>query len=299
MFVEENQLVSVEDLIRGITVASGNDACIVIAEGLNGTESSFVSRMNLKAKDLGLDNSNFTNSTGWPSPGHLMSARDLLTLAIHIRKKYPKYYHYFQENEYSWNGISQNNRNPLLSAGLGVDGLKTGHTEEAGYGLVGSSKLGNRRVSFVLTGLNTKANRKFEGEKIAKWAFREFTIVDIFPENHFLLKVPVWIGSENYIDLFTSEKIQVLLPYGKKNQIKAEVHIETPVVTPIVENDIIGVLKIITPSFIFGEEKRVIEYPIVSRSNISKGNLIKKIQATARVAILKAIKFTNISDIIN
>ena len=153
MFVEENQLVSVEDLIRGITVASGNDACIVIAEGLNGTESSFVSRMNLKAKDLGLSNSNFTKSTGWPSPGHVMSARDLLTLSIRTIEDFPEYYHYYADKEFTYNEIKQSNRNPLLYTNLDADGLKTGHTSLGGYGLVATAKKNNRRLILILNGL--------------------------------------------------------------------------------------------------------------------------------------------------
>ena len=152
MFLEKNQLVSVEDLIKGITVVSGNDACIVIAEGLNGTEESFVERMNLKAKDLGLLNSNFNNSTGWPSPGHAMSVRDLLTIATILKNEYPNYYKYFIDREFTWNEITQPNRNPLLNLNLGVDGLKTGHTNESGYGLVASSQLGKRRVTLVIAG---------------------------------------------------------------------------------------------------------------------------------------------------
>ena len=198
MFIEENQLVSVEDLVRGITVASGNDACIALAEALNGTEDSFVSRMNIKAKDLGLTNSYFTNSTGWPATQHVMSARDLLKLAIHVREKYPEYYHYFQEKEFTWNGIRQQNRNPLLNTGIGADGLKTGHTEEAGYGLVGSSKLGDRRVSFVLAGLKTSQDRKFEGEKIANWAFRDFSVVNLFP-NDLILVHMAYLNQHYYI----------------------------------------------------------------------------------------------------
>ncbi len=299
MFIEENQLVSVESLIRGIAVTSGNDACIALAEGLNGTEDSFVSRMNLKARDLGLNNTHFENSTGWPAPKHLMSVRDLLSLSIYIRQKYPHFYKYFKEKEFTWNGIKQRNRNPLLNIGIGTDGLKTGHTEEAGYGLVGSSLLGKRRISFVLAGLNSSSERKLEGEKIVKWAFRDFAAIELFSEGHGVGSAPVWIGEENNVELFTPEKIEILIPYGKATEVVAEVHVEIPVMAPIKTNDQIGTLKIIAPSFIPGREKRIIAYPLVSHSNIKTGGLLKKMKATAQVAILRALDFIKSNEVIN
>ena len=236
MFLEKSQLVSVEDLIKGISVVSGNDACIVIAEGLNGTEESFVERMNLKAKDLGLLNSNFNNSTGWPSPGHYMSVRDLLTIATILKNEYPNYYKYFIDREFTWNEITQPNRNPLLNLNLGVDGLKTGHTNEAGYGLVASSQLGKRRVTLVIAGTKSKEERKLEGEKLLQWAYRDFKLVEIFPKDYLLGKAPVWVGTEDFIDLKTNSKIRELLPYGKLNMIKAEVHLNSPIPAPIYIN---------------------------------------------------------------
>lgn len=299
MFVEENQLVSVEDLIRGIAVASGNDACIALAEGLNGTEDSFVSRMNLKAKDLELTNSHFINSTGWPARGHLMSVRDLLKLSIHIRNKYPTYYKYFQELEYTWNGIKQENRNPLLKLNLGADGLKTGHTEEAGYGLVGSSNLGKRRISFILTGLKTKQERKLESEKIIQWAFREFAITNLFSENHLVSSAPIWIGEKNDVDVITSKEITILIPYGKKNEVQAESRIEIPIEAPIKAGDQVGTLKITAPSFIPGGKDRIIEYPLISASDVKQGSFIKKIQETFKSTILRAFNFANLNNLIN
>ena len=299
MFIEENQLVSVENLIRGITVASGNDACIALAEGLNGTEDSFVTRMNLKAKDLGLDNSHFNNSTGWPSPGHVMSARDLLILSMHLRNKYSKYYKYFQELSFSWNGIKQLNRNPLLKLDIGADGLKTGHTEESGYSLVGSAKLGERRINFVLTGMKSSQQRKLESEKIAKWAFRDFTVTSIFPSDHTVARASVWIGETDYVDLKTREEVTLLIPYGKKNDLRAEAHVKTPLMTPIKLNDQIGTLKIIAPSFIPGGHDRIIEYPLISGAQVNEGSLFKKIQAAARMGIFTALKFSTLNDIIN
>ena len=299
MFLEKNQQVSVEDLIKGISIVSGNDACIVIAEGLNGTEESFVKRMNLKAKDIGLTNSNFNNSTGWPSPGHVMSVRDLLKIAILLREKYPNYYNYFLETEYTWNEISQPNRNPLLNLNLGVDGLKTGHTTEAGYGLVASSELGERRVTFVIAGTNSKEERKLEGEKLLQWAYRDFKIVEIFPENHLLGKAPVWIGSQDFVELKTNSKIQELLPYGKLNEIKAELHIMSPISAPIKYNEKLGTLKIFIPSFIEGQENRIVEYPIYSNSEIDKGGFSKKFIAALKVSFSKIYQFVKFEKYLN
>mgnify|MGYP001433047895 FL=1 len=299
MFLEKSQLVSVEDLIKGISVVSGNDACIVIAEGLNGTEESFVERMNLKAKDLGLLNSNFNNSTGWPSPGHYMSVRDLLTIATILKNEYPNYYKYFMDREFTWNEITQPNRNPLLNLNLGVDGLKTGHTNEAGYGLVASSQLGKRRVTLVIAGTKSKEERKLEGEKLLQWAYRDFKLVEIFPKDYLLGKAPVWVGTEDFIDLKTNSKIRELLPYGKLNMIKAEVHLDSPIAAPIYKNQEIGKLKIILPSFIEGDEDRVVEYPIFSKSNISKGGFSKKFVAALKISLLKISQSFNFKKLFN
>ena len=299
MFLEKSQLVSIEDLIKGISVVSGNDACIVIAEGLNGTEESFVERMNLKAKDLGLLNSNFNNSTGWPSPGHYMSVRDLLTIATILKNEYPSYYKYFLDREFTWNEITQPNRNPLLNLNLGVDGLKTGHTDEAGYGLVASSQLGKRRVTLVIAGTKSKEERKLEGEKLLQWAYRDFKLVEIFPNDHLLGKAPVWVGTEDFIDLKTNSKISELLPHGKLNMIKAEVHLDSPIAAPIYKNQEIGKLKILMPSFIEGDEDRVVEYPIFSNSNISRGGFSKKFVATLKFSLLKISQSFNVEKLFN
>lgn len=228
-----------------------------------------------------------------------MSVRDLLKLSIHIRDKYPKYYKYFQELEYTWNGIKQENRNPLLKLKIGADGLKTGHTEEAGYGLVGSSKLGSRRISFILTGLNSKKERRLESEKIVQWAFRDFTIITLFPENQLIAKATVWIGEKNDVGLITSKEITLLVPYGQKAKVQAEARVEIPIKAPIKAGDQVGILKITAPSFIPGDKDRIIEYPLISASDVKQGSLVKKIQAAARVSILRAFNFTKLNNVIN
>ena len=174
MFLREGERVSVRDLIQGIIVQSGNDACVTVAENLAGTETAFADQMTKRAIELGMNNSSFGNSTGWPDPLQRMSARDLVLIADLLIKDFPNYYPFFAQASFTWDGVKQNNRNPLLALGIGADGLKTGHTNEAGYGLVGSARQGNRRIIFMITGLETKAARANEAEKLANWAFGKF-----------------------------------------------------------------------------------------------------------------------------
>ena len=166
MFVREGASVTIENLIKGVIIQSGNDACIVLAEGIAGTEENFAELMTIRAKEIGLTNSNFKNSTGWPDPEHYMTSKDLVTLANKIREKYPSYYKIFDDLEFTWDKISQKNRNPLLSMNLGADGLKTGYTEESGYGLIASAKQNGRRITFVITGLKSVGQRAREAKGI-------------------------------------------------------------------------------------------------------------------------------------
>ena len=203
------------------------------------------------------------------------------------------------DKEFTWNEITQPNRNPLLNLNLGVDGLKTGHTNEAGYGLVASSQLGKRRVTLVIAGTKSKEERKLEGEKLLQWAYRDFKLVEIFPKDHLLGKAPVWVGAEDFIDLKTNSKISELLPYGKLNVIKAEVHLDSPIAAPIYKNQEIGKLKILMPSFIEGDEDRVVEYPIFSNSNISRGGFSKKFVATLKFSLFKISQSFNLEKLFN
>ena len=232
MFLNEGQDVSIEDIIRGIIIHSGNDACIAIAETLSGTENAFAKDMNAKAKKIGLTNSSFTNSTGWPDQDHYMSAIDLVNLARKIRVNFPNYYKFFAEESYTWNGITQKNRNPLLRKGLGADGLKTGHTEEAGYGLVGSAKRGNRRITFVISGLSTSKERTTEAEKITNWAYRDFTAKKIAEKNQIIGRMPVWLGEESDIALYTKEDIYILMPVTAEPDITAFLTYNKPIEAP-------------------------------------------------------------------
>ena len=232
MFLNEGQMVSIEDIIKGIIIHSGNDACIAVAETLSGTEAEFAKDMTEKAKTLGLTNSFFTNSTGWPDENHYMSAQDLTKIATIIRTEFPNYYPYFSEKSFTWNKITQENRNPLLLKGLGADGLKTGHAEEAGYGLVGSAKRGNRRITFVLSGLESKRGRTTESEKIVNWAYRDFTAKRILKKNQPIGKMPVWLGTKKEAGLSVDEDIYVLVPKAKESQTKVQIAYNSPMTAP-------------------------------------------------------------------
>ena len=180
MFADIGTSVPVEDLIHGIVVQSGNDACVVVAEGLAGTEEEFAAQMTRRAQELGMTETVLKNSSGWPEDGHVMSAEDLVTISRRIIHEFPEFYEYFKETEFTWNGITQPNRNPLLKLGIGADGLKTGHTAEAGYGLVGSAVQNGQRVVFVVTGLGSVNERAVETEALVKWAFGAFDTVKFF-----------------------------------------------------------------------------------------------------------------------
>ncbi|CAN0604563.1 unnamed protein product, partial [Ectocarpus sp. 12 AP-2014] len=191
------------DLIKGIIVQSGNDACVVVAEGLAGTEDAFARQMNARGIEIGLTNSTFANASGWPNPNHRMSIRDLGRLATKMITEFPEYYGYFALEEFDFDGRSPSNRfnrNPVLGLGLGADGLKTGHTEEAGYGLVGSALQGDRRIVFVFTGLNSNAERRQEAEAMINWGFRQFLKKKLAASGDILAEIPVWLGDHQQLN---------------------------------------------------------------------------------------------------
>ena len=212
MFLNERDRPTVEELIKGIIVLSGNDACVVVAEGLAGTEEAFARQMNDRAKSLGMTQSHFANASGWPDPNHVMSAHDLGILAEHLVDDFPELYKYFAVTEFPFDNrapSNRHNRNPLLKLGIGADGLKTGHTQEAGYGLVGSAVQGDRRVIFVITGLDTEKARAEESERIAAWAFRDFTMKEVVPQGETVASVPVWLGSKSQVALTTQNGLKL------------------------------------------------------------------------------------------
>ena len=233
MFVNVGELVKVEDLIRGIIVQSGNDACIVVAEAISGSEELFAEELNLLGQEIGLKNSNFTNSTGWPDPEHLMTAEDLLTLTIRTIEDFPEYYHYYAEKEFTYSNIKQNNRNPLLYSNIESDGLKTGHTSLGGYGIVVSIKQNNRRLILVLNGLKSSKERAKESERLSKIIINQYFNYLISEEDKIIKNLNVWGGKKKYVGAVPNQKIIVTIPKKVKNNLKMIVKYKLPLIAPI------------------------------------------------------------------
>jgi D-alanyl-D-alanine carboxypeptidase (penicillin-binding protein 5/6) len=243
MFVEIGTSVKVEDLIRGVIVQSGNDACIVLAEGIAGSEEQFADLMNQKAREMGLTRTNFRNSTGWPHPEHRSTARDIAELARHIIRDFPEYYHYDAEKSFKYNGIDQQNRNPLVQKNL-ADGLKTGHTEEAGYGLVASAERGGRRVILMINGLNTMRERGEESERLLEWSFREFENVTLFAASDVVEQAPVYMGTAPSVPLVGGRDLVVTMPRGWRNRAKVTLSYASPVPAPVLRGTRLGTLAV-------------------------------------------------------
>lgn len=243
MFVQIGTMVSVEDLIHGIVVDSGNDACIVIAEAISGSEEQFAELMNQKAKELGLAHSHFLNSTGWPADGHYMSCHDIATLAWHIIHDYPQYYHYDSEKTFKYNNIEQRNRNPLVQRGT-ADGLKTGHTDAGGYGVVASTLRNNRRVILVLNGLATMRERAEEAERLMDWAFANFEDVTLEAGNGVIERAPVWLGTQPTVPLVAGTDLVVTMPHGWRQNAQVKVSYQAPVPAPIAKGAVVGKLTV-------------------------------------------------------
>ena len=249
MFLDPTDRVAVIDLIRGIIVLSGNDACAVLAEALSpdGTEAGFAKLMTKRAKQLGLKNSTFKNSNGWPASGHQMSVRDLGLLAEKLIIDFPEYYPMFAEQTYEFDGrapANVRNRNPLLGLGIGADGLKTGHTEEAGYGLVGSAKQDGRRIIFVLSGLNSMEDRAQEAETIVNWAFRQFVMKKFGKSGFEIAKAKVWNGKSRTVGLHLARDLDVMIPVLSSNEPSFAVEYVGPIKAPIKKGDRIAELVI-------------------------------------------------------
>jgi D-alanyl-D-alanine carboxypeptidase (penicillin-binding protein 5/6) len=243
MFVELNGQIRVEDLIRGMIVQSGNDACIVLAEGIAGSEDQFVALMNAEARRMGLTNSFFRNCTGWPDPQHHMSCRDIATLAKNIIKDFPEYYHYDSEKTFTYHGIIQYNRNPLVQRGL-ADGLKTGHTDAGGYGVVGSADHGGRRIILVLNGMPTSKDRVEESIRLMSWGFANFEDVTLFSGNDIIENAPVYLGTRPTVPLVAGEALTLTMPRSWRQTAHIAINYDSPIPAPIRAGDVIGKLTV-------------------------------------------------------
>jgi D-alanyl-D-alanine carboxypeptidase (penicillin-binding protein 5/6) len=243
MFVPIDGDIAVEELIRGIIVQSGNDACVVVAEGLAGSEEAFADRMNKKAVELGLNNSHFVNASGLPDPTHLMTAQDLYLLAHHLFVDFPEFYHYFSEKEFVFNKIKQGNRNPLLyRPNTGVDGLKTGHTEEAGFGLTASAIRDGRRIFMVVHGMTSMQDRADETGQLLDWAFRTFGDYTVAKKGTILAQADVWMGQQKTVPLTVEKDLLVTLPVSERDKVQVKAVYDGPVAAPVAAGQPIGEL---------------------------------------------------------
>ena len=248
MFVEPNSRVTVSDLLRGVIVQSGNDASVVFAEGLSGTEEAFAEEMNRRAAEIGLTNSTFRNSTGWPDPEHRTTARDLATIAARMIREHPTYYEIFKEKEFTYNEIKQGNRNPLLYKDIGADGLKTGHTEESGYGLVASAERKGRRLILVVNGLESVKQRSRESERLIDMGFRDFNNYALFSANDVVENAQVWLGAEATVPLILEDDVLLTMSRKARRDMTVTVAYESPVAAPIAKGARIAELRIEGPN---------------------------------------------------
>ena len=245
MYAELNSKVRVIDLLRGAIIQSANDACITLATGIAGSELAFTELMRKKAAKLGLKNSSFKNSTGLPDPGHLMSVRDLSVLAQHIIYEHPERYPLYAEGKFTWNKIEQANRNPLLKDYAGADGMKTGFTKEAGYGLVGSVQRDGRRLIMVVAGLKTANDRKAEAQKLLDWGFRQFKSVDVFEKDEAVATARVWGGSVNWVELRTADDFAVALTPKEQRTVELKLGYTGPLLAPVKAGMEVGKVRVI------------------------------------------------------
>lgn len=272
MFAPLNSMVSVSDLIQGVTVQSGNDAAIILAEGIGGTEEAFAQRMNDYAKEIGLTKSHFVNSTGLPAEGHVMTARELAMLARFLIYTYPEYYHFFGQRDFTFNKHTFNNRNPLIFApDLGVDGLKTGYIEEAGYGLVASAKRGEQRLILVVNGLNTKQEREGEPRRLIEWGFKSFRPFRLFDEGQKVSDALVWGGTQHYVPLVGDGNINIILPATASGKVSASIVYQGPIKAPIRKGDRVAVLRITS-----SESSATNEIPLYAADDVGASNFLMR-----------------------
>ena len=271
MFLNVGQSARVEDLIRGVVIQSGNDAAVVFAEALgSGSEQAFADMMNEKAKKLGMANSHFMNATGLPDPNHYSTARDLATLAQSLMRDFPQHYHYFSELEFTYNGIKQGNRNPLLYRNMNVDGLKTGHTDVGGFGMTGSAIRNARRLVFVINGLGDMQQRADESAHLLDWGYREFGLYTIVKAGDVVGDVPVWLGTAATVSAVPAQSVEFTLPRSARAGLKAMVQFDAPIQAPVAVGQKIGKLVVTAP----GQEPH--EFDLVAKESVERLGLVAR-----------------------
>lgn len=263
-FLELNSNVSIKDLLMGLIVQSGNDAAVVLAEGISGDEEAFAREMNRYAKLIGMKNTYFTNSTGWPHPDLQTTSRDLIILTKRIIEDFPNLYKLFKEKVFTYNNIKQSNRNPLLYTMNGADGLKTGHTNESGYGLIGSIDRNDRRITVVINGLKSKKNRTFESKRLFNIVYRETSLLSLFNEQKTLAKANVWLGKKSQINIVAQKPLNKIVSPLQLNKTNIRLEWMDPLPAPILKGDIVGKVYITIPG------NDVIQENLISSQDVDK-----------------------------
>lgn len=275
MFVPLGGRVSISDLLQGMIIQSGNDACVVLAEGLAGSQQAFVDEMNQMAKKLGLTGTHYADVNGLPAPGEYTTVRDLATLARHLIADFPQYYHYEAVKEFTYNGIKQGNRNPLLYKDLGVDGVKTGHTDEAGYGITISAVRNGRRIIFVLSGMSSMQARATESEKVLEWAYRTFDDYHLVKAGEPIDEAPVWMGAATKVPATTAQDVVVTLPRLSRPNLKVMAEYDGPVTAPVRKGERVGTLVVSAPDF------TTESFPLIAAQPVARLDPMGRVAAAA------------------
>ena len=272
-FLELNSNVTIKDLLLGLIVQSGNDAAVVLAEGVSGDEEAFAREMNRYAKTLGMKDTYFTNSTGWPHPDLQTTSRDLVVLTKRIIDDFPELYNLYKEKIFTYNKIKQSNRNPLLYTMNGADGLKTGHTNESGYGLIGSVKRNDRRVTIVINGLNSKKKRRFESKRLFNIVFRETTLLSLFSNQKSLVEADVWLGKKNKVNLIASKPFKKIISPFELNKTKIKLEWMNPISAPITKGSVLGKIYINIPG------QQTFQEDLISSEDVGKMSSLIRVKS--------------------
>jgi len=279
MFVPLNAQVKVEDLLQGVIVQSGNDATVVLAEGVSGSEEAFADALNKKAAQLGMTHSHFMNASGWPDDNHYSTAYDLAIMAYSLIRDFPEYYHFYSQKEFTYNGIKQGNRNPLLYRKIGADGVKTGHTEGAGYGLIGSAVQDGRRLILVVNGLESMQDRADEAAALLSWGFANFKHIDLFKAGDVIENAPVWMGMKQTVPVVVKENVKGIYKIDEKDKLKITAVVNEPIQAPVKKDTQVGILKIKMGDF---PERTV---PLYTAEDVAEMGWMQRIVERAKLMV--------------
>lgn len=285
MFARVNTDIRLEDLIRGVIIQSGNDAAMAIAEGMAGSEVGFAALMNQRARRIGLENSNFTNSTGLPDPDQFVTARDLAVLARHLIKTYPELYKIYAEPDFTWNKVRQRNRNPILGKVEGADGLKTGYTEASGYGMVGSAVQNGRRIIMVMNGLESRRARSDEAVKMMRWSFRAFRPVDLFEAGEIVGEATLYGGEKSGVELKAEGPLRIFVPIGFRDRLKADIVFQGPILAPVTAGTRLAKLQVMI------DGKVTQETPLFAAEDVGEGSITQRAVDAMQELIVGLFRF--------